>query len=41
MRRQRVDLRIVGLTVRAVLTRGGVSAIDHVTMHEFLGDDTG
>ncbi len=37
----RVDLKIVGLTVRAVLTRGGVSAIDHVTMHEFLGDDAG
>ena len=35
----RVDLQILGLTVRAVLTRGGVNAIDHVTMHEFLGDE--
>jgi lipopolysaccharide/colanic/teichoic acid biosynthesis glycosyltransferase len=35
----RVDLKIIGLTVRAVLTRGGVNAIDHVTMYEFLGDD--
>ena len=34
----RIDLQILGLTVRAVLTRGGVNAIDHVTMHEFLGD---
>jgi sugar transferase EpsL len=35
----RIDLKIIGLTVRAVLTRGGVNAIDHVTMYEFLGDD--
>jgi lipopolysaccharide/colanic/teichoic acid biosynthesis glycosyltransferase len=35
----RVDLKIVGLTVRALLTRGGVNAIDHVTMYEFLGNE--
>ena len=35
----RVDLQIIGLTVRAVLGGGGVNAIDHVTMYEFLGDD--
>jgi lipopolysaccharide/colanic/teichoic acid biosynthesis glycosyltransferase len=35
-----VDLRIVGLTVRALLTRGGVNAIDHATMYEFLGNDS-
>jgi lipopolysaccharide/colanic/teichoic acid biosynthesis glycosyltransferase len=35
----RVDLQIVGLTVRAVLGGGGVNAIDHVTMYEFLGDE--
>ena len=35
----RIDLQILGLTVRAVLTRDGVNAIDHVTMYEFLGDD--
>ncbi len=37
----RVDLQIIGLTVRAVLTGGGVNAIDHVTMYEFLGDEPG
>ena len=34
----RVDLQIIGLTLRAVLSRSGVTAIDHLTMHEFLGD---
>jgi lipopolysaccharide/colanic/teichoic acid biosynthesis glycosyltransferase len=35
----RIDLEILGLTVRAVLSGGGVNAIDHVTMYEFLGDE--
>ena len=35
----RIDLQIIGLTVRAVLGGGGVNAIDHVTMYEFLGDE--
>jgi lipopolysaccharide/colanic/teichoic acid biosynthesis glycosyltransferase len=36
----RVDLKILGLTVRAVISGGGVNAIDHATMYEFLGDDS-
>ena len=35
----RVDLKIIGLTLRAVFSRSGINAIDHVTMHEFLGDN--
>ncbi len=34
----RVDLTIIGRTVRAVFSRSGVAANDHATMPEFLGD---
>ena len=34
----RIDLRIVALTVRVLLGRGGVSADGHVTMPAFLGN---
>jgi sugar transferase EpsL len=33
-----VDLRTLVLTLKTVVTRGGVSANDHATMHEFMGD---
>ena len=34
----RVDAKIVALTLRAVLGRGGVAADGHVTMPEFMGE---
>ncbi len=34
------DLRIVARTIRAVATSAGTTADDHVTMPEFLGDET-
>ena len=34
----RVDLRILLLTIRAVLGRDGVSADGHATMPEFMGE---
>lgn len=36
-----VDLMIVARTVRAVCSTSGIAAIDHATMHEFLGRDGG
>jgi lipopolysaccharide/colanic/teichoic acid biosynthesis glycosyltransferase len=33
----RVDLTIIGRTVRSVFSRSGVAAADHATMPEFLG----
>lgn len=36
-----LDLRILGLTVAKVLRRDGVTASDHPTMPEFLGDQGG
>jgi lipopolysaccharide/colanic/teichoic acid biosynthesis glycosyltransferase len=35
----RLDLTIIGRTLRAVVTRNGVSSDGHATMPEFLGDD--
>jgi lipopolysaccharide/colanic/teichoic acid biosynthesis glycosyltransferase len=34
----RVDVRTLALTLKTVLMRGGVSADDHATMHEFMGE---
>jgi lipopolysaccharide/colanic/teichoic acid biosynthesis glycosyltransferase len=34
----RVDLRILWLTVKTAVSREGVSADDHATMHEFMGE---
>jgi lipopolysaccharide/colanic/teichoic acid biosynthesis glycosyltransferase len=34
----RLDLKILALTARTALSRHGVSAGDHVTMHEFMGE---
>lgn len=33
-----VDLRTIMLTVKAVVTRSGVTAQGHATMHEFMGE---
>jgi lipopolysaccharide/colanic/teichoic acid biosynthesis glycosyltransferase len=35
----RIDLKIIGLTVRAVVARDGVSSEGHATMPEFTGDE--
>ncbi len=35
----RVDLAVIGRTLRAVIARDGVSSDGHATMPEFLGDD--
>lgn len=36
-----LDLLILLMTVRQVLIRRGISAADHTTMPEFMGDDSG
>jgi len=35
----RLDVKILMLTVAAVLKRDGITADEHVTMHEFMGSD--